>query len=622
MMVNYIEINNLISGSDSIQDSSGYSEWRKPSEKQDFANDIENCAAYITFISQFSICITALNCHLSHAVIHNDDMYRVETDNGDLLVSSEHNVYVGEEFPLRNSDSSSVLNTLITLVTEGSLKCESFDQTGQFNLSANAKYCLSSGSEISEIALFNCCGETLTFKLTNLDNISFILSNLSSETLSNSQSSCECSSNSFSIILWEYKSKEYSCANLLVNESFFNNQEIDAPPRLKRRGLIGARFLDARSVPHTKVCGFQTLRHENAMLASITNLIYLPFDSFTNLSLTNLANLIQSSSVNALSLVNSSSSLNSIALCDLLSNSCFTNSDQTTQTNLDNLIFNSSFIANVTDAIYSSPLAFNSSTFSSSSSFLMITLRDTSATFTSGNSFLNLINNSLGICIVILNDFVILTPRSIYVYTSNYASIYKSFGRKDLSNFNLMSKCLPKTTFFRMWSTLRAQEICSQRQISAQKIPFLRNFLASKNRAPFQTTTFKSWWCIDFLMKVSWLYLQVKNESMASQSLVINLCEFEESLREFYNLLLSGESFESSLLNLPFFAFLPSSIDQLIKSCSSLDLNLLSNICFNTSLLIKVTSNLDKSILDSSACFFNSSLIYVGISSSEKGGDE
>ena len=316
----------------------------------------------------------------------------------DCDLGPEHKVYVCEEYSDRNSDSSSVLNTLITLVTGGSLKCKSFDQIGQFNLNANAKYCLSSWSEISGAALFNCCGETLTFKLTNLDNISFILSNLSLETLSKLQSSSECSSNSSSMDLWEYNSKECSCANLLVNESFFNN--------------------------------------ENAMLASITNLIYLPFDSFTNLSLTNLANLIQSSSVNALSLVNSSSSLNSIALCDLLSNSCFTNSDQTTQTNLDNLIFNSSFIANVTDAIYSFPLAFNSSTFSSSSIFLMITLRDTSATFTSGNSFLNLTNNSLGICIVILNDFVILTPCSIYVYTSNYA--YKSFGRKDLSNFKLM----------------------------------------------------------------------------------------------------------------------------------------------------------------------------------------
>ena len=44
------------------------------------------------------------------------------------------------------------------------------------------------------------------------------------------------------------------------------NQKIDAPPRLKRQCLIGARFLDARSVPHTKVCGFQTLRHQLSLL--------------------------------------------------------------------------------------------------------------------------------------------------------------------------------------------------------------------------------------------------------------------------------------------------------------------------------------------------------------------
>src|SRR3989344_5752558 len=312
----------------------------------------------------------------------------------DCDLGPEHKVYVCEEYSDRNSDSSSVLNTLITLVTGGSLKCKSFDQIGQFNLNANAKYCLSSWSEISGAALFNCCGETLTFKLTNLDNISFILSNLSLETLSKLQSSSECSSNSSSMDLWEYNSKECSCANLLVNESFFNN--------------------------------------ENAMLASITNLIYLPFDSFANLSLTNLANLTQSSSVNVLSLVNSSSSLNSIALCDLLSNSCLTNSDQMTQTNLDNLVFNSSLIANVTDAIYNSPLSFNFSTFSSSSSFLIITLRDTSATFTSGNSFLNLNNNSSGTLIVILNDFVILIHCSIYVNTSNYVNVYKSLHYSDL----------------------------------------------------------------------------------------------------------------------------------------------------------------------------------------------
>ena len=42
----------------------------------------------------------------------------------------------------------------------------------------------------------------------------------------------------------------------------FKNQKIDAPPRTKVRGLIGARFLDARSVPRSKERGFQTLRHK------------------------------------------------------------------------------------------------------------------------------------------------------------------------------------------------------------------------------------------------------------------------------------------------------------------------------------------------------------------------
>ncbi len=49
------------------------------------------------------------------------------------------------------------------------------------------------------------------------------------------------------------------------NDVFMQYQKIDAPPHLKRCGLIGARFLDARSVPHTKVCGFQTLRHEKIL---------------------------------------------------------------------------------------------------------------------------------------------------------------------------------------------------------------------------------------------------------------------------------------------------------------------------------------------------------------------
>ena len=32
--------------------------------------DIDNCVSYVTYFSQFSICITANICNLSHAVIH------------------------------------------------------------------------------------------------------------------------------------------------------------------------------------------------------------------------------------------------------------------------------------------------------------------------------------------------------------------------------------------------------------------------------------------------------------------------------------------------------------------------------------------------------------------------
>ena len=40
------------------------------------------------------------------------------------------------------------------------------------------------------------------------------------------------------------------------------NQKNDAPPHLKRCGLNGARFLDARELPHSLECGFQDSRHK------------------------------------------------------------------------------------------------------------------------------------------------------------------------------------------------------------------------------------------------------------------------------------------------------------------------------------------------------------------------
>ena len=46
--------------------------------------DIENCVAYITFILQFSICITARQCHLTNAVIHKYGNYiEIKHKNGE-----------------------------------------------------------------------------------------------------------------------------------------------------------------------------------------------------------------------------------------------------------------------------------------------------------------------------------------------------------------------------------------------------------------------------------------------------------------------------------------------------------------------------------------------------------
>jgi len=178
----------------------------------------------------------------------------------------------------------------------------------------------------------------------------------------------------------------------------------------------------------------------NRILESITTSIYTSpffFNSSCIEELTLSASSLASCSVNldfATSFLNFS---NASLVFSCLNNSCLANSDQTIQTNLDSLIFNSSSIANVTDAIYILPCAFSSSNFSNSAIFSLITLRTTSATLTSGNVFLNLANTSSGMCTVILNDFAILIPCSIYFNRSNYSNIYKSFAEKDLSDFSL-----------------------------------------------------------------------------------------------------------------------------------------------------------------------------------------
>ncbi|MFH1510375.1 MAG: LamG-like jellyroll fold domain-containing protein, partial [Candidatus Woesearchaeota archaeon] len=202
---------------------------------------------------------------------HDGEMYIIKTEKGELVVSPLHKVYAKPSLNSRKSARSSVLKTL---TTDCSLRCESFDQISIPNLIANAKYGASSGSEINDLALFNCFGEGLFFKLTSFDNIALILSNLSSDIFSLEQSSSECSPNSSRMNGWEYSSRACSLESFLVKEFFFNK--------------------------------------ENAMFASMTKSNNQ--SSFCNLSnillLTSLPNLRQSLSVNTLSLVNPSSSIN------------------------------------------------------------------------------------------------------------------------------------------------------------------------------------------------------------------------------------------------------------------------------------------------------------------------
>lgn len=308
------------------------------------------------------------------------EMFSIKTINsegkeGELVVSEEHKVYVS-----KNSLSSLVLKTFTTPVTDNSWKCWSSDQIGQCSLSANARYGASSGSDINDFAQFNCCGETLTFKLINLDNISFILLNLSSEIFSNSQTSLECSSNSFNMNLCEYNSKEYSFTKLLVNESFFNK--------------------------------------EKATLASVTNFIYSSPD-FANLSLTDLANFKQSSSVILLSLVNSSSSLNSLALSSCTMTSCFASSDQFTQENSFISDLSLSGTEKVTDAIYSLP----PSNFFNCSNLEAIILLNISDHLISGCLSILDLNSSDRDNVTV----AMFTPIN-YVNEHKYVNIYKSFG--------------------------------------------------------------------------------------------------------------------------------------------------------------------------------------------------
>ena len=318
---------------------------------------------------------------------YNGEMYNIETEKGNLLVSPEHKVYSSQRLsemslvetpkPISNSKDSYV-HTFKFLDKQSAIKSSSFSclPSNSFALGINAAYS-SNGTNI----IFSNNNEASSL---NSDSDNLDLASISALLFKNSSLSF----------------KGAKRANLLSNKSL-----IISP------------------------CEINVL---NSTLASRTASIYnnpLCFNFLCIEDLTLLANSSASFFENFdletifLNFSNDSASFS------CFKNSSLANADQFTQRNLDISDFNLGSAANVIDAIYITPLAFSSSNFFSSSILSDITFRATAATFTSGNSFLNLFKSSSGTDMV---TFGILSTSNNYVNASNYVKIYKPFSLQPI----------------------------------------------------------------------------------------------------------------------------------------------------------------------------------------------
>ncbi len=287
-----------------------------------------------------------------------------------------------------------------------SLRCGSLDQIAELVDNASARYGESLGSDKLFIAFTKNSSYVNSSKNSIDSSISFCL-------ISNS-----CSE-SFDL---------NNMSSLYFSNSVFMNS-----------GAINSALIEENRYAETDL-GFII---ENKELLSRTNIILVyPYfllssgdiefsNSFLIFGDTSESNLLNEPSLAFLPsstdhLINSCSSLefNLLSNSILLDNSCLISSDKFIQRNLDISDFNSSSTANVMDAIYIFPLAFNSSSFLSSRILSDTILRATAATFTSGKFFLNPVNNSSGTDIVILG---ILDNSHIYFGTSKYVEVFKSF---------------------------------------------------------------------------------------------------------------------------------------------------------------------------------------------------
>ena len=297
---------------------------------------------------------------------------------------------------------SSVVNTL---TNDCSLRCGSFDQIAELKANANARKSASSGSEIADFAFSRKSSYSEDLKKSIDSSTSFcLISNCCSESFDLNKHSSLCS----------------------FNSDFMNS------------GAINSHLIDANKYADIEY-GFII---ENKELLSNTSLILdylysslfsgdIEFNNFSLISgetsLSNCLNLpffalLPNSTDHLISSCSSldSSLFNSLSL---VSNSFLVNSDQFTQASSFISDLTLSGIANVTVAIYNSPLSTICSNFFNCSTLRIIMLLNTSDHLIPG-CLSNLFFNSSGIDNVTVAIFV---PPNNYVNRHKYVDVFKPF---------------------------------------------------------------------------------------------------------------------------------------------------------------------------------------------------
>ena len=337
----------------------------------------------------------------------NNKISLIKGMNKNSDVSCEQEVYLkikDQISPLKNIFNKSPVS--YTETSDCCFKCGSFDQIAELVNNANARKSTSSGSDIEALAVSrNSSYSTALMNSIDSSISSCLISNSCSESLDLNRQSFLCFPNSDfmnlgainSALIEENKYAEIDLGFIIENKELLSNTNII---------LVYSYFLLSS--------GDIELSNSSLFFGDISesNLLNLPFLAFLPSSTDHLINSCSSGELNL--------SSNSC----LLDNSCLINSEKLSQTNFDNLDLSSLSNENVIDAIYILPFDFNSASFSSSSTFLIMVLRATSAGLISGNDFLNLASNSSGTDTVILG---ILDSPSIYFNTSNYFNVFKSF---------------------------------------------------------------------------------------------------------------------------------------------------------------------------------------------------